>query len=421
MELTLPQPSKLLSATVLAMVLMGLAPGAMRAAPPTVARVPRTPPNGTCDLEPPYQAVRATSVPRNAVAEPARVAPLAGRQWSPQKTWVFVVGILQWQDARLASFPQQDRRDADLVAVFQAAGVPADHICWLCDQQATLRQIDVSLHEMLARTQAGDMLVVYYAGHGTRNLRDEAFFVPYDGVSGDQGTFWGVSDLLDDIEATFRGSLALLMADCCHSGGLAVEVNRRQPRVGYACLASANAHSASTGNWTFTDCVLDGLRGSAYMDEDGDGFVELGELGNHVFAEMAFVEEQMAAFLTSAGFDPSLAVARAQGERIHGPVRVWAEENGRWYKARVLAEGADSCYVHYIGYSSDWDAWIGCQRVRPYSPQGLEAGTAVRVEWQGRWYGARVLRSYLGLHLVRYDGYGAEWDEWVPPRRLAQQ
>ncbi len=386
------------------------------------------------------QAAVAASLPRRATAEPARTlsAPVQGltasgrgtlgrletlppaQGWNPQKTWVFIVGILQWQDSRIASFPQDGRRDADLVALFQAAGVPAEHITWLCDQQATLGRIDTSLHEMLARTRADDLLIVYYAGHGTRNLRDDAFFVPYEGTSGEHSTFWAVSELVDDIESQFRGSRALLMGDCCHSGGLAVEVNRRNTRVAYACLASANAHSASTGNWTFTDCVLDGFRGRAWMDDDHDGHVELAELAGHVFAEMAFVEEQMAAFLTSPRFDASLALAADQGEPLRGPIRVWAEDDGRWYKARVLAEREEACYVHYLGYSSAWDAWIGYERVRPFAPQGLAAGTAVSVEWNGRWYPAHVLRSYMGLHLICYDGYGDEWDEWVPPRRLRQ-
>lgn len=352
--------------------------------------------------------------------ERARGLPSARPQWYPQQTRILVVGVLQWQDSRLASFPQEGRRDAELVALFRSAGVPADHIIWLCDQQATLSQIDASLHELLGNSQACELLVVYYAGHGTRNLSDDAFFVPYDGIAGDLSTYWSVTSLVDAIESEFRGSQVLLMADCCHSGGLGVEVNRRQTRVAYACLASANAHSVSTGNWTFTDCVLEGLRGNAQMDDDRDGHVQLAELGNYVFAEMAFVEEQMAAFLTTPGFDPSLMLARTRGRPLRGPIRVWVEEGGRWYKAKLLAEREDACYVHYIGYSSEWDGWVSFDRVRPFAPEHLPAGTRVSVEWKGRWYPARVLRSYLGLHLIRYEGYGDAWDEWVPPRRLVR-
>lgn len=158
------------------------------------------------------------------------------------------------------------------------------------------------------------MPIAYYAGHATRNLRDDAYFLPYDATPGKHSTFWAISELADDIESEFDGAHALLMGDCCHSGGLAVDVSHRNTRVAYACLASANAHSVSTWNWTFTECVLDGFRGRAWMDDDHDGKVELAELAAQVFAEMVLVEEQMAAFLTSPSFDGSLVLATDQGE-----------------------------------------------------------------------------------------------------------
>lgn len=86
----------------------------------------------------------------------------------------------------------------------------------------------------------------------------------------------------------------------------------------------------------------------------------------------------------------------------------------------MLAGREGACYVYYIGYSRAWGAWIGYDRVQPFASQGLLAGTAISVEWNGHWYAARVLRSYVGLHLIRYEGYGDEWDEWVLPRRLTQ-
>lgn len=55
----------------------------------------------------------------------------------------------------------------------------------------------------------------------------------------------------------------------------------------------------------------------------------------------------------------------------------------------------------------------------PTSASGAYApGARVNVEWSGRWYPAQTLQARDGRYLVRYDGYGSNWDEWVPPSRI---
>jgi hypothetical protein len=63
------------------------------------------------------------------------------RDWNPARTWVAVVGTLEWQNQDMFdSFPKEKRRDAALVRFFQQAGVPAQ-IVYLCDRQAHYVQI----------------------------------------------------------------------------------------------------------------------------------------------------------------------------------------------------------------------------------------------------------------------------------------
>ncbi len=45
-------------------------------------------------------------------------------------------------------------------------------------------------------------------------------------------------------------------------------------------------------------------------------------------------------------------------------------------------------------------------------------GAAVRVEWQGSWWPAKILAVDGARYQIRYDGYGAQWDEWVGLKRL---
>src|SRR5207237_100875 len=65
-----------------------------------------------------------------------------GREWQPQRTWVFAVGILQFQHKDMfESFPQKNRRDTQLIEFFRQQGVPESQIVFLKDGQATSRRV----------------------------------------------------------------------------------------------------------------------------------------------------------------------------------------------------------------------------------------------------------------------------------------
>src|SRR5262249_3554999 len=105
----------------------------------------------------------------------------AGNGWHPKRTWVVVVGVLEWQQSKnFASFPQKDRRDAELVDFFRASGVPAAQVIFLKDRQATRRNIDNALAKVLTQTRKGDLLFLYYAGHGTKGKDNAVYFANYD-------------------------------------------------------------------------------------------------------------------------------------------------------------------------------------------------------------------------------------------------
>jgi len=42
----------------------------------------------------------------------------------------------------------------------------------------------------------------------------------------------------------------------------------------------------------------------------------------------------------------------------------------------------------------------------------------LHVEWRGTWYPAEILSSSGSSNLIRYVGYGPEWDEWVTSERM---
>lgn len=340
----------------------------------------------------------------------------AAEGWEPSKTWLFAVGILEWKDGHdwpVMQSAKKNRRDVQLIDHFKSLQVPKEQIVYLQDKQATLKAIRRAFHDLLAKTRNDDLLVFYFTGHGFRDHeKHQGHFANYDARSGVDA--WPVAEVLDTIEKSFRGRQALLMADCCFSGALVEETRRHDRRVAYGCLCSSFSHNSSTGNWTFTDLLLKGLRGDPAIDDDGDRAIRWDELARASDLEMAFVEEQKSAHAATESFDPRFKLAstsRARAPRVGERLEVkW---QGKWYKAQIIDSKGQSYKIHYVEDDDSWDEWVSADRMRPYRPTAYAAGAKVLVKSEGKWWPATVLRAWYGLHYVHYDDWSAEWDEWV--------
>ena len=256
--------------------------------------------------------------------------------WNPAKTWIFAVGVIQFDDPNLATYPEKGRVDADMIRAYGRRGVPPDHIVFLKDREATRDTIMTRLAALLAQTADEDTLIFYYAGHGSRDYHDPARPVSF--ITFDTAKTWLLKSVLDSIEANFRGQRVLLTADCCYSGGLAEEARRRRGPKAFAVLTSAQATSTSTGNWTFTQTLTDLLDGNGLLDQDHDGRITLREAGNYLNAEMAFSEGQLATFATTGNFPADLVMAPTSGKPLtaRAGTRCEALYEGKWYKVKVL-------------------------------------------------------------------------------------
>jgi len=126
-----------------------------------------------------------------------------------------------------------------------------------------------------------------------------------------------------------------------------------------------------------------------------------------------------AVFLSVVLFASSEAAACSAGDKAQV---LW---KGTWYPATVLQAKGDQCKIHYDGYASSWDEWVGPSRIRiasskvsaPSGGSSLGEGDPVQVLWKGTWYPAHVLKAKGSQIYIHYDGYDNSWDEWVGPNR----
>ncbi|MBX7171857.1 MAG: caspase family protein [Pyrinomonadaceae bacterium] len=343
----------------------------------------------------------------------------AQKTWNPQKTWVFFAGLLEWKDSdSLPSFPQKNRRDKILFDLLKQSGVPANQMVYLQDSQATTAKIQSEFIKILQKAKPDDWIFVYYCGHGFKDEKANAFLASFD--VGGKTPGWAVKSVPETIEKYFKGSTAIIALDNCYSGSMADAVKSQRRRVSYAVLASSMASQASTGNWTFTEALISAFRGENFIDDDHNGVITFAELKSNTEDDMLFGEEQMATIEFTGNFDAKTVIAKAEpasnsprmGERVE------VNSANEWWRGYINDVQNNKFKVHYYGWEDTDDEWVTAKQMRQPKITQYRVGEKVEVEWQKKWYPAKVLEVKGGSHFITYEGYGSEWNEWVTSKRI---
>jgi hypothetical protein len=284
--------------------------------------------------------------------------------WNPKRTWVLIVSALEWKYPDVyPSFPKNNRRDQRLVQALAVQGVPNEQMVVLKDGAATLKQIQTDLNSILTKAQQGDSLWIYYAGHGDRDQATQKFYmVPYDGYEAD--TLWSQDEAAAAIDKCGKQLTVFWAADCCYSGCLAdwAQQGNTRPRAAYA---SSSRELVSTENWTFSDCLIDGLIGNPVADLNDDGQITAQEIGQWIQKGMRFVEGQSAGLTVSSSFSDQTILAKSTRPKRKSEgrfVKVLYQE--KYWKARVIEEQGSRVKVHWVGNVTDYpDEWVPLRNV----------------------------------------------------------
>jgi hypothetical protein len=345
--------------------------------------------------------------------------------WDPKRTWYFGVGLVAYQDG--GHWEEKGRKDQALVNQLIERGVAKDRIILLKNAEATLDKINEKLPGFLQQAEEGDTLILYFAGHGGVSERGSGLMYTYDFQE------WTVPDIYYTVEKNFSGSNAMLFADCCYSGNLATDALNRAGRVAFGVMSSSSASKQSTGNWTFTNALIDGFRGKLSVDSDGDGLLSFAELGAHVAKEMAYVEGQLSTYVCTPGFNSALIIApglKKEHARVGEFVTATSARDGETYKGRIIGvrKGDSQFLVTYDGYEHDQDEWLDEGALEQFVPTEYEIDTRVTVSCDGDSEGdeekGEVLKSGSvravrhGVHLIHYDDEDFVRDEWVSFDRI---
>jgi uncharacterized caspase-like protein len=252
--------------------------------------------------------------------------------------WALVVGISRYADSRI---PALRYADADAAALHEWLVSPEGgryapaNVRLLLNGSATGTAIRSSLFTWLQSALAEDMVLVFFAGHGSSDApgsRGNLFLLPYDVRYDDiAGTAFPMWDLRTALDRFIRAKRVVVLADACHSAGVGegFDVAMRAGRdlevsplvngfqslsevsEGVCVLTASDAaqYSQEAAEWggghgVFTYFFLEGLRGAA--DYDKNGTISLGEMIPYLSQSVRRATRNAQSPTVAGRFDPAL-------------------------------------------------------------------------------------------------------------------
>jgi hypothetical protein len=101
-------------------------------------------------------------------------------------------------------------------------------------------------------------------------------------------------------------------------------------------------------------------------------------------------------------------------------IEVWDEDEEDWYQATIEKVENDQFFVHYLGYGSSYNEWVGEDEIRirehgAADDNGFAVNQKIKVwdEDNEDWYSAKIEKIQGQQYYVHYLDYDSSYDEWV--------
>jgi uncharacterized caspase-like protein len=233
-----------------------------------------------------------------------------------QNAHAVIIGINEYQDQKI---PNLTFARADAEGVYQIltdpelGRIPPDNVISLLDKKATAKEIRKALGTMYRRANENDLVFIYFAGHGSpvidREGRSsdgiEKYLLPADA---EMEHLYATGIPMEEIQKFFgliQSKQVVFFIDSCYSGTAGGrtfqntrDYTKRNVRLtdkflndlageGRVVITACDVNEVSLErpnlrHGLFTHYLIEGLKGEADREGDGDGVVTIDELFNYV-------------------------------------------------------------------------------------------------------------------------------------------
>jgi hypothetical protein len=281
------------------------------------------------------QTEKAESNPKKEMVVPVGRTDIGQR-------WAVVIGVSEYEDSRIPGL-RYAARDAqsvyDWLVSPNGGRFAPSRVNLLLDRNATNENIKEALFAWLKQAIEEDLVVIYFAGHGSPESPDalhNLYLLPhntkYNSIAASGFPMWDIETAL---KRFIRAKRVVIMADACHSAGVGqafdmatragrgIQINpinsglQNLTELGKGiCVISASRDKELSregsewggGHGVFSYYLLEGLKGAA--DFDNSGLVTIGELTVYVSQQVRRATLNAQNPIVSGSFDPSLTISK---------------------------------------------------------------------------------------------------------------
>jgi hypothetical protein len=137
------------------------------------------------------------------------------------RSHLLTIGIDQYRDRDIRPLVTAVRDAKDVAALLTAKyQFDPNNVQSLFDAAATQKAILKALEHLIETVQAGDVVLLYFAGHGIlKESINEGFWVPADAERGDEGSYIANSLIVKYLRS-IRSLHTVVIADACFAGAM---------------------------------------------------------------------------------------------------------------------------------------------------------------------------------------------------------
>lgn len=236
----------------------------------------------------------------------ARVLPVSARVISKKvataavapQLWFFGVGVSEYEnEGQNLNYAHADAKSVASAFQKQEGQLYSKvNTLVLTNKNATSRNIQVEMIDFLERASSQDVVVIFLAGHGAKDSRENLYFIPHDGLLEKPRTGMDIAFFSKALTQRPENQKALFLIDICHSGATSKKfkargrvvseelIKRLSEGTGTIVLASSTGAQSSFedksfggGHGAFSFAILEGLAGQADLVK-GDNAITVNEL-----------------------------------------------------------------------------------------------------------------------------------------------